>query len=154
MTKKKIAVTQDAFDEAVKKAATKKESKVKKKETPPKIKVKAGLGRDPESDEEWLQKLMSNNGTAVADDAFIRPVYIVCTSGSSGVPKVCVGTEAGLMNRCMWMHREFEYKEKDISDGVSNGGSRIPKYHINNIRRTRFPLYPIYRKNGSSPNQR
>ena len=57
MTKKKIAVTQDAFDEAVKKAATKKESKVKKKETPPKIKVKAGLGRDPESDEEWLQNI-------------------------------------------------------------------------------------------------
>ena len=42
MTKKKIAVTQDAFDEAVKKAATKKESKIKKKETTPKIKVKEG----------------------------------------------------------------------------------------------------------------
>ena len=49
--------TQESLDKSLKEAATKKESKVKKKEAPPKIKVKAGLGRDPESDEEWLQNI-------------------------------------------------------------------------------------------------
>ena len=42
--------TQEKLDKSLKEAATKKSSK-------PKIKVKAGLGRNPESDEELLQKL-------------------------------------------------------------------------------------------------
>jgi len=53
-TKKKASAlrsyTQEKLDKSLKEAATKKSSK-------PKIKVKAGLGRNPESDEELLQKL-------------------------------------------------------------------------------------------------
>jgi hypothetical protein len=49
--------TQESLDKSLKEAATKKESKVKKKDSLPKIKVKAGLGRDPASDEEWLSNL-------------------------------------------------------------------------------------------------
>lgn len=51
--------TQESLDKSLKEAATKKESNVKKKkkENPPKIKVKAGLGRNPEADEDCLQSL-------------------------------------------------------------------------------------------------
>ena len=58
--------TQDTFDENVKKLAenapkkTAAKAKVKskeKKDSIPKIKVKAGLGRDPKSDEQLIQTL-------------------------------------------------------------------------------------------------
>lgn len=51
--------TQESLDKSLKEAATKKESNVKKKkkESLPKIKVKGGLGRNPEADEECLQSL-------------------------------------------------------------------------------------------------
>ena len=59
--------TQDTFDENVKKLAenapkkTAAKAKLKeKKDSIPKIKVKAGLGRDPESDEQLIQKLENN----------------------------------------------------------------------------------------------
>ena len=55
--KKKVSalrsVTQEKFEKSLKEAATKKE----KKDSIPKIKVKAGLGRDPESDEQLIQNL-------------------------------------------------------------------------------------------------
>ena len=51
--------TQESLDKSLKEAATKKESNVKKKkkERPSKVKVKDGLGRNPEADEDCLQSL-------------------------------------------------------------------------------------------------
>ena len=54
--RKKATSTQDKLEESLKKATTKKEKKIKE-EAPPKIKIKAGLGRDPESDNEYLDRL-------------------------------------------------------------------------------------------------
>jgi len=51
--------TQEKLDKSLEEATSKKEPPVKKKkkESPPKIKVKDGLGRNPEADEDCLQSL-------------------------------------------------------------------------------------------------
>ena len=51
--------TQEKLDKSLEEAASKKETAVKKKkkERPSKVKVKDGLGRNPEADEDCLQSL-------------------------------------------------------------------------------------------------
>eukprot|EP00898_Chlorokybus_atmophyticus_P001246 jgi/Chlat1/2121/Chrsp17S02841 len=40
--------------------------------------------------------------------------YVLYTSGSTGIPKGVCGTEIGLVERCLWMHKTFPYQSGDV----------------------------------------
>jgi non-ribosomal peptide synthetase component F len=40
--------------------------------------------------------------------------YIMYTSGSTGMPKGCLGTHVGLWNRCQWMYSNYPFEEGEV----------------------------------------
>ena len=42
-----------------------------------------------------------------------HPAYVIYTSGSEGIPKRVAGTQGGVVNRLVWMWREYPFGEQE-----------------------------------------
>lgn len=63
-------------------------------------------------DDESLSKQQSRNlDVAVTADALM---YILYTSGSTGIPKGVCGTHRATVNRCIWMWNQYPFTENEV----------------------------------------
>ena len=65
--------------------------------------VLAGLGSGPVTDADRLVPLAAGH-----------PVYVIYTSGSTGVPKGVAGSHRSVVNRLVWMWREFPFAAGEV----------------------------------------
>jgi amino acid adenylation domain-containing protein len=72
-----------------------------------------------ENDTGRVARKTSPAGNATSSASLARVpsgvAYIMYTSGSTGKPKGCLGTHAGIVNRCSWMHSAFPFKKEEVS---------------------------------------
>jgi len=64
-------------------------------------------------DDQWERVFCESSDSLATQIAADDLVYVIYTSGSTGQPKGAMNTHAGLVNRLLWMQREYRLNSED-----------------------------------------